>query len=103
MPEPAPVIATTRPSKVFIDRGARTSYASTSNSLTAFLNAWVPRGQETGLRPCSSRYQEEQPPRTHTVRRMRRWMSAFQRACASRRGSTAAYPPRFMVRIASRT
>ena len=33
----------------------------------------------------------------------RRWMLAFHRACASRLGSTAPYPPRRRVRIASRT
>ena len=103
MPEPAPVMATTRPSNDLIAAAARTSYASTSNSLTARRNAPVPRGQRMGLRPWSSRYQDVHPPRIHTVRRMRRWMSAFQRSWASARGSTAAYPPRRRVRIASRT
>jgi hypothetical protein len=51
-------------------------------------NLKVVRGHSVVLRPWESRYQLEQPPVFHTVRRIRRWMSLFHARCASGRGST---------------
>ena len=51
----------------------------------------VARGHSVVFLPWASRYQLEQPPVDHTVRRIRRWRSPFQSSWAARRGSTAAY------------